>query len=265
MTMLKAMMRRDLRQQVSYRLQFVAQLGALGLTLLSYRFLSHLVPGNQSALQPFGNDYFTFVMIGTGAATFFVVSVSSFADTMQREQDTGTLEALLVTPHRSSAILLAGVAFPFLFSLVQMTLYVTAGVAAGAHIPTAGLPVAFAILILSELAFSALGMVAAATMIHTKRAAVVVGVADILFTVVGGVLYPLQLLPQWAQVISHALPISYGLDALRRSLSPQPSWSVVAADCAILAGFTIVLVPLALRLFEWSVERARRRGSLAQY
>ena len=121
------------------------------------------------------------------------------------------------------------------------------------------------ILVLSVLAFSALGMVAAAFTIHTKRASIVIGFAEVVFTVVGGVLYPVSALAGWLQVVAHLLPISYSLDALRRVLLPNPDWAQVGIDCIALGICVLILVPVALAIFEWSVKRARLRGSLAQY
>jgi ABC-2 type transport system permease protein len=261
-----ATLRRDFRHQVSYRLQFIAQLGALFLTIISYWFLAKLIPGRQTALNVYGSDYFTFVLVGTGAATFFTVGVNGFTDSLEREQNTGTLETLFLSPNRPRQLLLAGAIFPFVFAVVQMAFYLFVGVVfLGAHVYLPNLFVAAAVLLLSVAAFSAIGLVAAATLIHTKRAVVVLGIADIFFTLVGGVLYPISVLPGFLQWLAHILPITYGLDGVRQAVLMSPNWGAVGRDCLALVLFTAVFVPLALWLFELSVHRARIRGSLSQY
>jgi ABC-2 type transport system permease protein len=265
MSIYTATLRRDFRHQVSYRLQFIAQLGGLSLTILSYWFLARLIPG-QNALHAYGNDYFTFVLVGTGAATFFTVGVNGFTDSLEREQNTGTLETLFLSPNRPRQLLLAGAIFPFLFAVFQMTFYLLVGaVFLGAHLYLPNLLLAAGVLALSVAAFSSIGLVAAATLIHTKRAVVVVAIADIIFTLVGGVLYPISVLPGWLQWLAHALPITYGLDGVRQAVMSAPNWGAIGTDALALILFTVVLLPLALWLFEFSVRRARMRGSLSQY
>jgi ABC-2 type transport system permease protein len=266
LSLYSATLRRDFRHQVSYRLQFVAQLGGLALTILSYWFLAKLIPGRQTALNTYGSDYFTFVLVGTGAATFFTVGVNGFADSLEREQNTGTLETLFVSPNHSWQLLLAGAIFPFIFAVFQMIFYMLVGVIfLGAHIYLPHLFLAVVVLLLSVTAFSSIGLVAAATLIHTKRAVVVVAIADIVFTLVGGVLYPISVLPGFLQWLAHILPITYGLDGVRQAVLSSPDWGAIGGDCLALGLFTALFVPLALWLFEFSVRRARIRGSLSQY
>jgi len=266
MSLYSATLRRDFRHQVSYRLQFIAQLGGLSLTIVSFWFLAKLVPGQQSALNVYGGDYFTFVLVGTGAATFFTVGVNGFTDSLEREQNTGTLETLFLSPNRPRQLLLAGAIFPFLFAVFQMVFYVFVGVAfLGAHVYLPNFVLAAFVLLLSVAAFSSIGLVAAATLIHTKRAVVVVAIADIVFTLLGGVLYPISVLPSFLQWLAHILPVTYGLDGVRQAVLRSPNWGSVGRDCLALALFTAIFVPLALWLFEFSVQRARIRGSLSQY
>jgi len=86
-----AFLKRDFRLQRSYRLQFLYQLGGSFITLASFAFMARLVPGEQASLRPYGSDYFTFLLVGVAIFGFLSTSLNSFADTLGREQATGTL------------------------------------------------------------------------------------------------------------------------------------------------------------------------------
>jgi ABC-2 type transport system permease protein len=261
-----AFLRRDFLLARSYRLQFILQLGGIFLTLLSFLFLARLVPAGQASLRPYGGDYFTFVLIGTGVASFFITGLTSFSDTLGREQTTGTLEALLVTPNDSRLLLAGGALWPFCFSAAQLLIYVGAGVVFfGARMAPANLLLVAALLLVSLLAFSALGLLAAAVLVQTKRGVLLVGMFGASFAMLGGVLYPISVLPGWLRLIAGALPMSYGLDGVRRSLLASPDLARIAADAGALILFAAVLLPAALLLFGWSVDRARREGTLGHY
>jgi ABC-2 type transport system permease protein len=266
MTVLRAFLWRDFALARSYRLQFILQFGSVFLTLLSFLFLARIVPGSQLSLRPYGGDYFTFVLIGTGVASFFITGLTSFADALGREQATGTLEALLVTPNDSRLLLAGGALWPFCFSAVQLAIYLAAGVILfGAHLSPPNLLLVAAMMVVSLLAFSALGLLAAAVLIQTKRGVLLVGMFGATFAMLGGVLYPVSVLPGWLQLIARLLPMTYGLDGVRRSLLPSVDAGRIAADAGALILFGAVLLPAALLLFGWSIDRARQQGSLGHY
>ena len=266
MRLVRAFLTRDFRVLRSYRLAFLVQLAGFLVIVPSLAFLARLVPGNQASLQPYGGDYFTFVLIGSGVLTFFTVALTSFADTFGLEQTTGTLEALLVTPNDPRVLLVGGALYPFIFSAVELALFLVAGVAVfGARIAPGNLLLVCGALLLSLLAFSALGLLAAALLIQTKRAALVVGMAAGLFGILGGVMYPVSVLPGWLSGLAQLLPITYGIDAIRLSLLPSPDLGRIGKDLLTLGAFAAVLLPAALLLFGWSVDRARRQGSIGHY
>lgn len=265
MSVIAAFILRDFRNQKSYRLQFFGQIFGLFLSLLTVVFLSRLIPGNQPALRPYG-DYFTFALIGTSAATFFTAAIGSFSDSLGREQGLGTLEAILVTPNDPRLLLLGGAAWPFVFGLGAQAIYILIGIVVfGAQIQIGSLLLLVVVLFASMLSFFALGLVSAAVLIRTKRGTLIQGFLTTAFTMFGGVYYPVSVFPGWLQALSHLLPMTYGINAARQAVQVHPDMAIIGADLLALAAFTVVLMPASLILFQVSINRARREGSLAQY
>jgi len=85
------------------------------------------------------------------------------------------------------------------------------------------------------------------------------------FDLLGGVYYPITILPGPLQVISHALPITYALKALRGILLAGYSFAQVRTEIFALLGFALVLFPLSVLLFEFALKWAKKDGSLSQY
>ncbi len=86
-----------------------------------------------------------------------------------------------------------------------------------------------------------------------------------LFFVLCGAVFPLDVLPRWAQAISLALPFTYWLELLRRMLTGQGfAKSLEAVSDAglwrILAFATVGLCLAALVWFRWCERFARERG-----
>lgn len=266
MTLVRAFVRRDFRLEKSYRLALLTQLGGIFTTLLSAGFLSRLVPGDTEALRPYGGDYFTFALIGTAALSYFSVALGSFASSLSQEQQFGTMEALLVSPNDPKALLLCGAAWPFMFATVQLVVYVAlGGVLFHAELAVENLALAAGMLALTMLAFSAVGLAAAGLIMLVKRTGSLLGFVGSAFGLLGGVLYPISVLPRPLQLLAEALPMSHGLEGVRLALVSDPDMGAIGRDAAALGLFTVVLVPLALWGFEAAVRRCRHTGSLGHY
>ena len=189
--------RRDFRIERSYRLAFLAQFGGSFTTLLSAGFLSRLVPGDEHSLARYGGDYFTFVLVGTATLSYFTVALGGFSDSLNQEQEQGTLEALLASPTDPRLLLLFGAAWPFLFATMQLAILLTAGgILFHAKILSSHLLLAAGILVLTVTAFSAIGLAASSLMIITKRTAPVLSLIAAAFGLLGGVLYPISAPPR---------------------------------------------------------------------
>ena len=266
MNLLGAFIRRDFRLERTYRLAFFTQVLGVFSTLLSAGFLSKLVPGSQTALRPYGSDYFTFALVGTATLSYFSVALSSFSGSLGQEQAQGTLEALLVTPNRPRRLLVYGAAWPFIFATIELVIYIAVGAALfGAKIAVDSLALAAGMLLLTIVAFSAVGLALSGVIVLTKRAGVLVSMIGAAFTILGGVLYPISVLPRPLELLADILPMSHGLDGVRRALVANPDLGAIGVDALVLAAFAFAMIPLALFGFEWAVDRARKQGTLSQY
>jgi ABC-2 type transport system permease protein len=264
--LLAAFVRRDFRLERSYRLAFLTSLGGAFTTLLSAGFLSRLVPGHQAALQPYGGDYFTFVLVGTATLSYFSVALGSFAGSLSQEQQQGTMEALLVSPRDPRLLLVCGAGWPFLFATGQLVLYLVVGaVLFHAKIAAGHLALAASMLFLTLIAFCAVGLAAASVMVLVKRVGALLSLIAAAFTLLGGVLYPISVLPRPLQLVAQALPMVHGLDGVRLALVDNPDLGAIGRDALILAVFAAVLLPAALQGFRMAVRRGRQTGSLSHY
>ena len=102
-----AIMKKEFLVAISYKLSFAFQLSSIWLSLLVFYFLAKLInPAISSDLEPYGGDYFSFVIIGTAFVGYLNVGLDSFSRSIREAQLMGTLEAVLVTRTRLTTILI---------------------------------------------------------------------------------------------------------------------------------------------------------------
>ncbi len=76
---------------------------------------------------------------------------------------------------------------------------------------------------------------------------------------VSGVYYPISVLPQWLQVIAHALPTAYVFEGMRAIMIERTvHWDLLA----IALGLSIVYLIVGFQVFQWFFRLSRRAGSL---
>ncbi len=97
------------------------------------------------------------------------------------------------------------------------------------------------------------------------------GVAGV-FYVLSGVIFPITVLPTWAQSISKVLPITYWMEAMRRGLEPgviSSLGSTTGLDrmdnwflMLVLILFTIAFLFISVGIFRFADKTARRKGKI---
>jgi ABC-2 type transport system permease protein len=262
-----AFLRRDWQLEFSYRLAFFLQFFEILFSVAAFYFIARLIgPAANPYLQAYGGDYFSFVLIGIAFTGYFGVGLSSFSSSLRQAQTTGTLEAMLSTPTSFSAIIVSSTLWSYLMTTLRVGVYLLIGTLfLGVDLNTGNLGAALLILVLTVISFSSLGILAASFIMVLKRGNPVTWLFGTFSSLLGGVYYPIDVMPAWLQVFSYLLPVTYALHGMRLALLQGAGFDALATDIAVLLLFCLVLLPLGLFAFRFAVNKARADGSLTHY
>ncbi len=261
---------RDFLTEVSYPVSFAVQIGGVLLSATMFYFIAQALGSAASPyLQEYGGDYFSFVLIGIAFGNYFGVGLQAFSRALREAQTSGTLEAMLMTPTRVSTVILSSATWSYLFTTVRVVLYLACGVVLfGVRLAEANYLGALAALALSVVSFSSIGIVAASFVMLFKRGEPITSMLTGAFNLLGGVFFPVEIFAArapWLMPVAQALPLTYALHAMRLALLQHASFAALASDLAMLAVFAVILLPLSLAVFRWTVDRARQDGSLTHF
>jgi len=262
-----AFLKRDLRSEVSYRFSFLLQFLSIFFSVAVFYFVAQLLGDSvNSYLEPYGSDYFSFVLIGIAFGSYFGVGLSSFSNGLRNSQTTGTLEAMLSTPTRLSTIILSAAQWNYLMTTLRVLLYLIVGALfLDVHLGNANYAAALIILILTIITFSSLGIIAASFIMVLKRGDPVTWLFGAVSNLLGGIYYPVTVMPEWMQKIANLIPVTYALRAMRLALLQGAGFNELWTDILILGGFSVLLLPASLIVFGLAVRLARIDGSLTHY
>jgi ABC-2 type transport system permease protein len=258
---------RDFRIDASYRLSFLMNFVGIFFSAFTLFFISELFGvGATPYLDEYDVDYFSFVIIGVAFSGYFGLGLSGFARALREAQTTGTMEALLMTPTPLSVIVTGSALWSYALTTIRVIVYLLIGTLLFTlRLEGANFLGALVSLLLSIVTFASIGIVAAGIIMVVKRGEAITGLFAAVANLLGGIYYPVEILPDWLQFFSRLMPVTYAVRAMRLSLLTGAAWSELMPDLLALTGFTIVLFPLSLFILRRAVNLARIDGSLTHY
>ena len=256
---------RDLLIAKTYRTLFVFDViqALFGAAMFFYaaRFVES--PQLRSEL-PQAGGYFAFALVGFVFFDYLSVAMDAFDLSLMEARDSGTLEHLLVT-QTSLPLMLAGSAiYPFLVTTIRIAIYIAWG-AILFHFPVgaANWISVIAVLAASLLSFSGLGILSASYLLLFKRGNPAKWLLIGLWSIAGGMLFPVTILPDWLQIVAKLNPMTHALNAMRASLLGGASLRQLLSSIEILLLFAVVLLPFSMLVFSWALQRTKTTGTLS--
>jgi ABC-2 type transport system permease protein len=220
----------------------------------------------------FNNPLFPYIFLGNAFYNyvFAVMNGVSWAVIDDREHYK-TLKYMYVAPIRIPIYLLGRGVAGFLVASLSVIITILAGVLF-LHVSfdplQADWVLFFVSLFIGVIMLSLMGLVLAAFSLLVVRHSgfLAEGVSGVLF-LFSGAIYPLEILPKWLQPLGFAIPITYWLELMRRSLigSVAQAFPTLARFSnlellGILVGLSVIFGAIAIFVFRVCDRRARERG-----
>jgi ABC-2 type transport system permease protein len=254
--------RRDAILFMSYRTQLVSQIISPLFAIAIFYYISHLL-GVKSFHSPGG--YFGYVIVGLVIVEILTLSLGIMPMMVRQELVAGTIERFLVSAHGPVNGILGTMLFPLcnaFFSGVVTLLIATA---------VFGLPLAatsflaIPVALLGVIAFMPFALLLVAVVMAFKQVAgasqfIVSGIA-----IIGGLYFPIALLPSWIRWASEAQPFTPATDLMRHLLVNAPLAHPAGVELLKLVGFSAVLLPAGFVLLRASIRYGQRSGTVAEY
>jgi ABC-2 type transport system permease protein len=251
-------------EELAYPLNFVLKQAQPVFTVVVYYYVSLLVDSGPDV----GGDYYSFVVVGAVVIRMLDSGLGSFSATLEATVSQGRLESLLVEPIRWKLIPFGLASWSILTSAITSIVMAGLGVLIGVDVKLSGVPAATFIMVLGIGASHALGIIAAAVKLISKRGNPFVTLYGMAVVLLCGLMFPVSSLWPPLRALSYLLPPTYAIEGVRRALLPGgdgltgPSTMV---SVLALAGFCVVVYPVSLWIYGRSVDVGRRYGTLAGY
>ncbi|HLY76650.1 MAG TPA: ABC transporter permease [Thermoplasmata archaeon] len=212
-----------------------------------------------------GPSEIAFTAIGNAVATVTYSSVFSVCQTTDSEKEQGTMEHLLVSPANRLALYFGRGLIPILISLATVAVGLTyATLLYGVSIPFASWPALLVSIVLMAFAMVGFGLLLAGVALYLRTSIILGNIFLFVGLLLSGVNFPLSSLPTPLQWAGDALPLTWGLAAIRAAIAGESLghvavlWGAVGLAAGVSFGAAIGL----WKVFE---HRALATGSIARF
>lgn len=261
-----AFLKRDYLIATSYRVAFIVQLFGIVMMVPVFYFMGRMVPtAAEGHLDRYGGSYFAFLLIGVAFMDYLAISLRTFNESIRESQLMGTLEIVLLSPTALWQVLIYSSLWIYLLTTFRFLLYLAMGLVFGLNLSNANAPAAVLVLALAVPAFASLGILSASVTMLIKRGDSINVALSTASLALGGVLFPLSVMPHWLQQAGKLLPVTHALEAMRRALLGGAGMADLLPQLSVLILFTLVLFPFSMLCFHSAVRASKRSGALAQY
>ncbi|WP_372683853.1 ABC transporter permease [Desulfosarcina sp.] len=264
---MKAFVYRDFISDTTYKATFILQFFGLLFSVLTYFFLSRLMGDiGVEYLKPYGGNYFSFVLIGIAFFSYLNVSMKGLAGIIREGQMLGTLEAILVTPTSIPTIIFSSLIYGFFWATFEVAIYLLLGaVYFDVNLGQVNLTATLMVLFLTIISFIGLGILSASFIMVLKRGDPIGWLFTSVSGLIGGLYYPTTVLPEWLQTAAKFFPVTHSLEGMRLAILKGYTVSQLASTILILCGFSAVILPSSILVFQQAIKKAKRDGSLTHY
>jgi len=200
-------------------------------------------------------NQFEFLAPGFMALTVVMGTLTGLGAAISREKEQGTMDGIMVAPISRNSIVagkmmaqtVRGLIQGFLILGLSMLLF---------GVQVYGSPLLMVVVMLLGVAsFAGIGLIVTSLAPEQETAQMMMVLLQFPMMFLSGLLFPMDQLPGWLQLIGKALPLYYAADALRKVVVLSASFNQILPDVAVLALYSLATLGIAIPIFRKAMTR----------
>lgn len=211
------------------------------------------------------SDFMSFILLGTLLTNYINSVFWAMGYAMKNDMDTGVLESNWLTPVPRLLILLGRSITELIITTITSLSMLGLGALLFGFRATGDVLQALMPVLPMLIGLYGFGFAFAALVLLLREANTLVDMSSFLLQIFSGANFPVNSLPKWLLPISLALPLTYGIDAMRGYLLKTTTLLPLEWEIALLLVFMVAMLWLGIWAFGSLERRVRRMGTLGQH
>jgi ABC-2 type transport system permease protein len=171
--------------------------------------------------------------------------------TLVERREKKILKRFGATPLRRSTMVFSQVVYRLILALVQTLIIIAIGYLVFNVQMVGNWFLLLGLVLLGTLTFISLGYFVVSRIGTTEGALPIIQLIQLPMLFLSGIFFPIEFMPDFMRPILAALPLTYLGDAFRQVMVEATPLYPLVVDVAVLAGWLVVCMVLAIKLFRW--------------
>jgi ABC-2 type transport system permease protein len=216
--------------------------------------ISPYVPDVQTTV-PGHTNYFDFVAPGLMIMIVMMSAMTGIPRAISHEKEIGTFDGVLSAPISQISVIVGKTVAQSVRGFIQGLLVLILAMVLFGVTVQGSILLAFFMLFLGIFSFIGVGILFTSMAGDEETGNMVMGLLQFPMMFLSGIFFPIQQMPWFMQEIAHLIPLTYAAAAMRKVMILNAGVSDVLPEIAILLGFGIVTMVIAIPLFRRSMTR----------
>lgn len=205
-----------------------------------------------------GADYMTYIVLGSALNVLAVSTLMNIGRALITELREGTLEPLLLSPAPRSRYFIGCLLEQTTRALLEFGAVLVVGALLGADLGYFFSLRTVTVLLLAVLSFFCMGITLSSVMLYTRDTYLTQNTLFVAMSLVCGITYPIQYLPEWVQRIGQIFPLTPAVTLFRNVAIGRQSlvenglliWQIILLSAIYLAIGTLWYRSMERKLIE---------------
>lgn len=204
---------------------------------------------------PGSTNYFDFLAPGLLMMIVMMSAMTGIPEGISKEKEMGTFDGVLSSPINPVSIIIGKSVALTIGGFIQgILVFILAVAFFGVHVQGSIL-LAGVLLFLGVFSFIGLGILFTSLSEDQKTSTLIANLLMFPMMFVSGIMFPVEQMPWFMQWLSAIMPVTYAADAMRKVMIMNAGLQDVLPQIAILVGFGIVTMAIAIPVFKRSMTR----------
>lgn len=192
-----------------------------------------------------------YILPGILVMAMMTTGIMTSATGFVEERDRGIYRRLAVTPLNRQVVIGSQIVNRYFIVILQAIILLLIGIL-GWKINISGNWFTIWILVtLGALCFLTVGFALTTVIKTTKSATPITMIVFFVFMFLGGVFFPIDIMPEGISYISNALPSTHLNDAIRIVAIENGSWSDIGVNILVVIAWAVACLLVSIRFFRW--------------
>tara|TARA_X000000368_G_scaffold280857_1_gene222812 strand:- start:5404 stop:6204 length:801 start_codon:yes stop_codon:yes gene_type:complete len=262
-----AQIKKDFLWDFSYKISFFGQFFGIILTVFTFFFISRTFEDSTSTfLQEYGNNYFLFAIIGISLADLITLSLRSATKSIREAQAFGYIDSLINSKINPAHLVLCSMLYPCIIGIIKIFLYfLTAKLFYDFQLSAFSSLIVIILSIFTLFSFLGLGFIAASFVLYFKQGDPINFLISLVASALSGVLFPVSVLPEYLRNISELIPLTYGLDMIRKVVIYNSFENIDLQDLTFMGVFSLIFLIGGILIIKRTIYAIKLKGISGSY